>query len=187
MHVGGKNDLTKHAKSAKHGRNWRSTQDTPTLNSLTSTQSTINNASINAELLFTSFQVEHNIAMLAADHAGPLFRAMFPNNDTAKHSRTKATALVKHALAPEFHDPVVHCMQTKQFSLLMDETTDISVEKQACLMVCFFDDDVCSVVTRFYYLVTVNSATAQNLFDAISDHFKNDNVPMDNLIGFEHR
>lgn len=59
------------------------------------------------------------------------------------------TALVKYALAPEFHDPVVECMHA---SPVFQETTDINiaVEKQACLMVQYFDDGVASVVTKCY-------------------------------------
>ena len=185
--LGGKSDLNKHAKSSKHERNWRSTQSTPTLQKLMAGHSSLDKDRMKAELLFTCFQAEHNIAMLAADHAGPLFRAMFPGSDVARVyacARTKATALVNHALAPEFHDPVVECMQTQSFSLLMDETTDISVEKQACLMVRYFDDGVSSVVTKFYQMVTVNTANAQNLYDAVRTQFETDNVSFSNLLGF---
>jgi hypothetical protein len=32
-----------------------------------------------SEVLFTSFLAEHNIPLSAADHAGPLFKRMFPD------------------------------------------------------------------------------------------------------------
>ena len=37
-----------------------------------------------AEVLFTEFLVEHNVAFAASEHAGPLFRRMFPDSDTAQ-------------------------------------------------------------------------------------------------------
>ena len=39
--------------------------------------SNIDNAVIRAEAMFTSFLVEHNIALSAADHAAKLFNKMF--------------------------------------------------------------------------------------------------------------
>ena len=39
---------------------------------------------INAEVLFTEFLVEHNVAFAASEHAGPLFRWMFPDSDIAR-------------------------------------------------------------------------------------------------------
>lgn len=38
---------------------------------------------IKSEVLFTSFLVEHNIPLSAADHAGALFKQMFPDSDIA--------------------------------------------------------------------------------------------------------
>ena len=39
---------------------------------------------IHFELLFASFLIEHNIPLSASDHAGPLFRKMFPDSELAK-------------------------------------------------------------------------------------------------------
>ena len=37
-------------------------------------------ATINAETLFTSFLIEHNIPIAVSDHTGPLFKRMFPDS-----------------------------------------------------------------------------------------------------------
>jgi hypothetical protein len=61
-------------------------------------KSAVDYSTIRAETLFVSFLVEHNLPLSAADHAGPLFRKMFPNCKTAqefKCARTKATAITK--------------------------------------------------------------------------------------------
>jgi len=42
-------------------------------------------------MLPTNFLIKHNIALTAADHAGPLFKAMFPDSSIA---RTKTSAIV---------------------------------------------------------------------------------------------
>ena len=51
-----------------------------------------------AEMLFSSFIIEHNIPIASTEHAGPLFRTMFPDSSTAKKyasARTKTTAVIK--------------------------------------------------------------------------------------------
>ncbi|KAJ8389034.1 hypothetical protein AAFF_G00124310 [Aldrovandia affinis] len=49
-----------------------------------------------AELCFTGFTVEHNLPIAASDHAGPLFRKMFPDSKIAMKygcARTKTSAI----------------------------------------------------------------------------------------------
>ena len=43
------------------------------------------NSSIRAECYFTSFLVEHNLLLSAADHAGALFKKMFPDSKWQKN------------------------------------------------------------------------------------------------------
>ena len=38
----------------------------------------------NAEILFTNFLIVHNVPIAVSDHAGPLFRKMFPDSEIAK-------------------------------------------------------------------------------------------------------
>ena len=54
---------------------------------------------INAEVHFTDFLVEHNIALNASDHAGQLFRSMFPDSKIASASARTKTSNVMHTLA----------------------------------------------------------------------------------------
>ena len=53
---------------------------------------------IRAETLFALFLVEHNLPLSASDHAGLLFRAMFPDSRIAKDygcARSKTTDIVR--------------------------------------------------------------------------------------------
>ena len=44
-----------------------------------------------AELLFSNFIIEHNLPIAIADHAGDLFRSMFPDSDIAKNYKSART------------------------------------------------------------------------------------------------
>ena len=48
-------------------------------------QSSIAMKVISAELKLTSFLLEHNTPIAAADHAGPPYRAMFPDSNVASY------------------------------------------------------------------------------------------------------
>ena len=83
-------------------------------------------AVIQAELYFTAFLIEHNVPLAAADHAGPLFRKMFPSCDVAKRygcARTKSTAIVKELESSVIEDLVTQ-IKTKPFSIACDGSND---------------------------------------------------------------
>ena len=81
---------------------------------------------ISAEVKFTTFLIEHNVPLAAADHAGPLFRSMFPDSQTASLygcGRTKTTAIVK-ALSQESANAVTNNMISGPFSMATDGSND---------------------------------------------------------------
>ena len=59
----------------------------------------------------------------------------------------------------------------------MDETTDVSVVKQACLLARMFHPVTNRVRTFFY---EVPNADAGNLFNAIESNFEHDGIPFKN-------
>ena len=78
--------------------------------------------------------------MNVSEHAGKLFKVMFPDSDIARKvvsGRTKTTKEFKGVLAPYFTKPVVEAMRQGPFSLLIDETTDNTTEKEAVLFSIF--------------------------------------------------
>lgn len=79
---GGRDDLRKHSLTQKHVTAESAVNIQPTIASFVGTDRSVDVT--RAELLFTSFLIEHNVAISAADHAGSLFRIMFPDSELAK-------------------------------------------------------------------------------------------------------
>ena len=80
-----------------------------------------------AEVKFTAFLLEHNLPIAVADHAGPLFRSMFPDSKIAQSyhcARTKATCIVNGALAVECADQVISKARSQPFTLCLDGSND---------------------------------------------------------------
>ena len=99
---GGYDDVSKHVNLARHVTKEGCLKRTSTLSSFFQPSSSGYKGPhfyvIRAETLCTQFVVEHNILISAANHAGELFRKMFPGNPVPKQYAcgcTKATAIVK--------------------------------------------------------------------------------------------
>ena len=99
---------------------------------------------------------EHNLPMLLSDHASKLFPSMFPDSQITKSyksAHTKTTALITNVISPELHEDAVHQMHASYFSLLVDESTDISVTQHLAVLLRIFDEDAGIVRTKFYKLL----------------------------------
>ncbi|KAL8598431.1 hypothetical protein ACOMHN_032708 [Nucella lapillus] len=99
---GGWNDVQNHLETVGHERKSAAKNNTSALSAFGFTQEKEMTDKelqvIKAETLFSHFLVEHNLPISASDHAGPLFRAMFPNSEIAQRygcARTKTTSLLQ--------------------------------------------------------------------------------------------
>jgi len=95
-----------------------------------------------AEIKLCGFLAEHNISFLSSDHLTEILKPCFPDSIIAKNiqlKRTKATAIVTNVIGKCHKESLVDCLKTSKFSILTDESTDISCIKQACVVVRSFD------------------------------------------------
>lgn len=76
--------------------------------------------------------IAEHCSMLACDHIGEACKAAFSDSTAATHfkmHRTKCTEMINGVLAPYFLKRLVADVSDQRFSLLLDESTDISVSK----------------------------------------------------------
>ena len=79
---------------------------------------------------------------------------------------------------------VIHECQTSPFTLLCDGGNDQWDKKYFVIMVKYWDQELCKVVTRFLAMPVCNISTAQALFDAIESEFDSYSIPWSNVVGF---
>jgi len=83
-----------------------------------------------------------NVAFAASEHAGPLFRRMFPDSDTAQKygcGHTK-TACIIESLAKADSDGIAEVLKTSPFSIATDGGNDYGAIKLYLAVVRYFDD-----------------------------------------------
>ncbi|KAE8297834.1 hypothetical protein D5F01_LYC02305 [Larimichthys crocea] len=88
-------DCRRHVEGTKHKKLESTLASIPKINTKFFGEQDLK--TIRAETLFTNFIVEHNLPLSVADHAGPLFRKMFPDSQIAQQygcARTKTSAII---------------------------------------------------------------------------------------------
>lgn len=141
-------------------------------------------ATTRAECLFTAFLIEHNVPFTAADHAGDLFRKMFPDSKEAKNyacARTKTTAIVKE-MADNAIDEVISHLKHTPFSVATDGSNDASKDaKLYPIVVTFCDRTVRTALLAMPALE--GDSTGRNIGALVVDTLKSKNIPLQNCIG----
>lgn len=154
-------DISRHVECQRHKSLSSSSQD---IKSFFTKQN--DDGPIRAEVLFTSFLIEHNIPLAAADHAGPLFKRMFPDSKIASQygcARTKITAICG-TLAKDDENTITHCMINGPYSLATDGSTDMECVKLYPLVICYFDVTLGQIMCVLLALLESPVSTGKRLF-----------------------
>ena len=121
------------------------------------------------------------------DHLSDLLPKLCPDSKIAasvKCKRTKMKSIIANAMAPHFHSTLVSSLKRGYFSLIIDETTDISTKKELALVVRQYSKEEKIVKCCLYELLEIANGSANALFEAICQAFEKDEIPLTNVIGF---
>ena len=182
---GGMDDVNRHVKCSNHLNRGAALKSSGRLTSFfPSSKEKENNDVIRAETLFAHFLVEHNISIAASDHAGPLFRAMFPDSNIAKDyscARTKTTCIIQECSASA-REEVASKMRNGPFIIGTDGSQEGS-EKLFPIVVRFLDGTMGEIKTALLANPTCNeSSTGENIFKLLDNELERCEVPWQNCL-----
>lgn len=178
--------LVKHQNTTKHKQNVTAISKTTSIDEAFKPKKE-EELKKRAEIKLCAFLAEHNLPLMLSDALVPFLANTFPDSAIIKSvnlGRTKATNIVKTVLGPILTEELVSKLKKTTFSIIMDETTDISVKKQCALAVIFFDEDEFLVHTQFLDIYEVTSGKAKDLTDALLNWLTNKQIPLKNFVGF---
>lgn len=186
---GGRDDVKRHVTSKKHTTNSKASCDVKPISSMFSSKtSPVDEAVIRAETLFTSFLLEHNIALSASDHASKLFKSMFlvdgvqPKDIIKRYScaRTKSTAIVKE-LASDARSSLIDRCKILPFSIATDGSNDKTDKLYPLLVICPGKDGLinCELLSL---LELKDKSTGKNIAHIICEELKKHEIPIQNCI-----
>ncbi|KAK7081527.1 hypothetical protein SK128_013447, partial [Halocaridina rubra] len=128
---------------------------------------------VNDATRFAEGKVSLNIAahssLASVDHAAETSKSAFTDSKVAsdlKLYRTKCREVIVNVLAPHFVDTLSEDRDAK-CSILIDESTDISISKLLGVIICFFSRSMLKIVSCHTGLVEIESGTAEAITCAI--------------------
>ncbi|CAH0730525.1 unnamed protein product, partial [Brenthis ino] len=148
------------------------------------------------ELKLCSFMAEHNILFQTMDHLSEIIKSI-PDSKIAsdiKLKRTKCTGVIKNVIGECHKSDLKTLLKTTKFSVLVDESTDISSVKTMCIVVRLYDPETHKISRLLWELRPLfekndfdaanQGATGEAIYKSIIRSFQDENVPTENIIGF---
>lgn len=175
-------DLNQHLKTKKH---LETTKNFSTSRALTTFIKPITTKTAQAEGAICLFVAAHS-SVLSCDHLGELCKKCFKSSEAAdsmKLHRTKCTGIICNVLAPHFQKELKNKINNGPFSILIDESTDISVLKFLGITIMYFDTDIKQVTSTYLSLVEMESCDAEALTNAIKTTLHSKGLDIKNLCG----
>jgi len=179
-------NLLRHAESASHIDNVNSSNVEINI----SNKETVSHSDKvkRAETKLATFFAEHNVAFSIVDHLIPLLKDICVDPEVVKDitlARSKCTKIIKNVIARRKVEKIVETLKTNKFSVLLDESTDISDTKLLCILVKYVSSINKKVVTQLFALLPLDATncSADNLYKTFQNCFSEFQIPLQNIIG----
>lgn len=184
--VGGKCHIERHEKTNSHLRKMKAARTNVKINEILvdKPKVTLNKAVKRAELKLTALVAEHNLPFKIMDHLPALCASAFPDSTIAKNiriKRKKCTQITVGLLGPVGKLEVIEFIKRNPFSVILDETTDVSCNKCLAVVVRFFKNG--KVQDAFLDLIELDSSTSVGIYLCFKKLLDDNNIPYNNVVG----
>ncbi|XP_064106824.1 uncharacterized protein LOC135215802 [Macrobrachium nipponense] len=145
-----------------------------------------------ATFLLACFIAENYLPFTTADKLVDLMNGMFPDSAIAQGlfmKRAKCTDVIR-TMGKTVTNSLVKKLRTNKFSVIMDESTDVSTTKSCAVIVRFYDSHEQKITTAMLDLVNVYDSNnvqgfpGENLCTLLIDMLTKYDIPLGNFIGF---
>ncbi|XP_045028546.1 uncharacterized protein LOC116922159 [Daphnia magna] len=141
----------------------------------------------NYEMVVCSLIAERSLPISLVDNLIPTMRRLHPKDEILKQvklGRTKATSIFKDGFGNGLKKMLVEKLRTTFFSIVIDETTDVTIESQLAVMVHYWDSAEFKLIVDVLDFVVCKEATADGLSVSVLGLLENLKIPFERLIGF---
>lgn len=138
-----------------------------------------------AEITMVMFCITHNLPFSIMDFLPDLLFQCCPDSKIASAlqcARTKST-FITEKLGNKAIEKIISEIKENRFSLIIDETTDITSKKALVLVVRYIDKNTKVIKDRFLSFLEMIKTDANTIFETIKNFFDKHEIPLQNLIG----
>lgn len=136
-------DLIKHKNTKIHRTKEKEVPKDQNVLSKVGVTCSVSTEQKNIDLKLAAYIAVHS-SIISVDHLCNLLKSIGKGSslEELKIHRTKCTLLIKKVLAPAIRHEIVKdiCKHNSYYSLIVDESTDISVNKYLCICVKYFSE-----------------------------------------------
>lgn len=188
----GKSELIKHSKGKKHVQKLKLISKNKNLTEffkpITKKSEGEDREVQNFEIRLSAFFAEHNVALQIVDHLVPLLQQIVPDSKIIQKAvlgRQKCTSIIKNVLAPSVTEELVDILKENKFSILLDESTDVGLNKTMCLLMRFVHPKIGNIHTQLLELLHLDArdCRAENLYQEFKNLLAKFDIPITNVIG----
>jgi hypothetical protein len=176
-------NLTNHEKSGKHVERVK-------LSTTMKPIEVIRALKASDELKIADIELAVSIACHSAlstiDHLGEIVsrNAAGSKLENLKLHRRKCTKILTNVVAPALKEELIVDVKGRKFSVIVDETTDVSTTKQLCVLIRYYSQAEKKIVTAFVDLVSLVHACADDIFNAIKECLAGINLNLKDCVGY---
>ncbi|XP_028408810.1 uncharacterized protein LOC114531390 [Dendronephthya gigantea] len=182
-----KTGLKRHLISKSHqNRHATSTASCSTITNLFN-KATNRHETSSIEIKLCAFIAEHNLPLSLAEDLVKLLRSLFPLNQTLRNvmlGKQKATNIVRQVIGFDYLHEAISALQSHSYSLIIDETTDMSTAKQLAVLTTFFDMESFEYKSFLLDMAEIVQGTAEGIYSTVKHVFAELHIPMERMIGY---
>lgn len=186
---GNRSHLERHEKNDLHKKNMHAKANLIKIDkALKTCGSNIHKQVKEGELKLAAFIAEHDLSFNITEHLPKLIMSICKDSNIAtslKSSRTKTSETINHSIGPYVIETISNSLKTSYYSIIIDETTDVSTTKCLAVLVRFYSKTQCKVCDTFLGLLEINDgSTASNIYDTLINYLTSVGIKLENMVGF---
>lgn len=138
-----------------------------------------------AEVMEALYVAVHT-SIRSAEHLVRLQKNIFSDSKAAVSmtlGRTKCGAIIRSVLAPHFQQLLAKDVANNYYSLIIDESTDISIHKYLGIVIRYYSNSCKKIVSTFLHLSELEDASANGISKAIFKVLNDFNLQVSNMVG----
>ena len=181
-----KKDLKDHSKTDKHRRATVTSKCSQKITEKFGSKSENDSEATKKAEIRTALYIAEHGSNAAVDHLGELISTLDRNSTVLKNlklHRTKCSGLINHVIGPILHEELLNDVGDSYFSLILDESTDVSTTQCLGVMIRYFSKKMKKVVTSMYRLIELEATSANAILEAVLQALDVDKLQVSRLLG----
>ena len=119
------------------------------------------------------------------DHLTDLCKTYFADSKSCadiKLHRSKCTAIIRNVIAPHFMKDLISDIGDKNFSLIIDESNDVSVTKLLSVVIRYYSEAKKEFVVTFLAMIELKECNADAICNALKKCLKDNGLDLQKLL-----